>query len=163
MGDDHIILLLSAKDKDYTWDQPAFIELLNTMQASIRSFIKLSVSMTISPFQEESTQCSQLYQQLLEASYHRLCRGHGCIIWSEEIIAYRTKEYKFPSQKEKQLVDCLMTGDSEEAESIYLDIVRETALYPYTVVHLAISHLTLTVNNVLTTINEKTSIEAIQG
>lgn len=158
MGDDHVILLLSAKEADFKWDPDAFAKQLLDMQESISAFIKLSVSMTVSPLQDEASQCFQLYKQLLEASYHRLFRGHGCIIWSDEIIAYRTKEYKFPSQKEKQLVDCLMTGDSEEAELIYSDIVNETALYPYTVVHLAISHLTLTVNNVLTTINKNNAL-----
>ncbi|OCT13324.1 hypothetical protein A8709_03455 [Paenibacillus pectinilyticus] len=158
MGDDHIVMLLSAKEADFQWECDVFIDMLHNMQASIASFIKLSVSMTVSPLQDEAAQCFTLYKQLLEASYHRLFRGHGCIIWSDEIMAYRTKEYKFPSQKEKQLVDSLMTGDSEEAELIYLDIVRETALYPYTVVHLAISHLTLTVNNVLTTINRNNAL-----
>lgn len=158
MGDDHVIILLSAKEADFKWDPDTFTKLLLDMQESISAFIKLSVSITISPLQDEASQCFQLYKQLLEASYHRLFRGHGCIIWSDEIIAYRTKEYKFPSQKEKQLVDCLMTGDSEEAELIYSDIVNETALYPYTVVHLAISHLTLTVNNVLTTINKNNAL-----
>ncbi|CAH1200365.1 HTH-type transcriptional activator RhaR [Paenibacillus allorhizoplanae] len=158
MGDDHILLLLSAKETDFKWEPVHFTELLQNMQASISSFIKLSVSITVSPLQDEAIPCFQLYKQLLEASYHRLFRGHGCIIWSDEIIAYRTKEYKFPSQKEKQLVDCLMTGDSEEAELLYTDIVNETSLYPYTVVHLAISHLTLTVNNVLTTINKNNAL-----
>ncbi len=73
-------------------------------------------------------------------------------------MGYRSKEYKFPTQKEKQLVDCLMTGDSTEAETIYADIVNETAEYSYSVVHLAISHLTLTVNNVLNTINKNNAI-----
>ncbi|MDR6553012.1 helix-turn-helix domain-containing protein [Paenibacillus qinlingensis] len=158
MGDDHIILILSAKEADFIWECSAFAELLQNMQASIASFIKLSVSITVSPLQDDANQSFQLYKQLLEASYHRLFRGHGCIISSEEIIAYRTKEYKFPSQKERQLVDCLMTGDSEEAERIYTEIIYETSLYPYTVVHLAISHLTLTVNNVLTTINKNNAL-----
>ncbi|MDQ0890376.1 two-component system response regulator YesN [Paenibacillus sp. V4I9] len=158
MGDDHILLLLTAQESDFEWDHEAFMAILHKMQTSIADYIKLSVSITISPLQDHAGQCIHLYKQLLEASYHRLFRGHGCIIWSEEIMEYRSKEYKFPTHKEKQLVDCLMTGDSTEAETIYADIVNETAEFSYSVVQLAISHLTLTVNNVLNTINKNNAI-----
>ncbi|MDQ0896941.1 helix-turn-helix domain-containing protein [Paenibacillus sp. V4I7] len=158
MGDDHILLLLTAQESDFEWDHDAFMAILHKMQTSIADYIKLSVSITISPLQDNAGPCIHLYKQLLEASYHRLFRGHGCIIWSEEIMGYRAKEYKFPTQKEKQLVDCLMTGDSAEAETIYTDIINETAEYPYSVVHLAISHLTLRVNNVLNTINKNNAL-----
>ncbi|MEW9698238.1 helix-turn-helix domain-containing protein [Paenibacillus sp. SI8] len=158
MGDDHILLLLTAQDAEYEWHHDAFLDILHSMQASIATYIKLSVSITISPIQAHLGACTHLYKQLLEASHHRLFKGHGCIIWSEEIMSYRSKEYKFPVQKEKQLIDCLMTGDSTEAEHIYAEIVRETADYPYSVIQLAISHLTLTVNNVLTTINKNNAI-----
>lgn len=158
MGDDHILLLLTAQESEFEWDHDAFTTMLHKIQTSIAAYLKLSVSLTISPLQDNAERCIHLYKQLLEASYHRLFRGHGCIIWSDEIMGYRSKEYKFPTQKEKQLVDCLMTGDSAGAETIYTEIVNETALYPYSVVHLAISHLTLTVNNVLNTINKNNAI-----
>ncbi|MBD0382687.1 helix-turn-helix domain-containing protein [Paenibacillus sedimenti] len=158
MGDDHILLLLTAHDAGYEWNEDDFNEMLHKMQTSIATYLKLSVSITIGPLQAHAEPCIPLYKQLLEASHHRLFRGHGCIIWSDEIMSYRSKEYKFPTQKEKQLIDSLMTGDSAEAEAIYADIVQETAEYPYSVIQLAISHLTLTVNNVLNTFNKNNAI-----
>ncbi|MFD0692548.1 helix-turn-helix domain-containing protein [Paenibacillus sp. GCM10027628] len=158
MGDDHILLLLTAQDADFEWNQEIFMEMLHQMQTSIATYIKLSVSITVSPLQAQAGPCIHLYKQLLEASQHRMFRGHGCIIWSEEIMSYRSKEYKFPAQKEKQLVDSLMTGDTAEAGAIYSEIVQETAEYPYSVIQLAVSHLTLTVNNVLHTVNKNNAI-----
>ncbi|MGG1519584.1 AraC family transcriptional regulator [Paenibacillus oryzisoli] len=158
MEEDHILLLLSAKEQELCLENIAFTSLLEQLRTSIADYIKLSVSLTISPLQQDAQDCFDLYHQLLEASYHRLFRGHGCMIHSDEILAYQDKEYQFPTQKEKQLVERLMTGDSAGAEAVYSEIIQETAVYPYSVVHLAISHLTLTVNNVLTTMNRNNAV-----
>jgi two-component system response regulator YesN len=158
MGDDHVLLLLTSHQADFEINSEAFLEMLHAMQEAITSYLKLTVSATISPVKENVEQSILFYKQVMEASYHRLFKGHACIIFSEEIMLFKTKEYAFPVHKEKQLIDSLMSGKSNEAEKIYSEIVSETAEYPYSVIHLAISHLMLTLNSVINTIKKNNAL-----
>jgi two-component system response regulator YesN len=94
----------------------------------------------------------------MEASYHRLFKGPSSLIYSEQIMNLKAKEYIFPVQKEKHLVECLMTGKSSEAQKAYEEIVNETAEYPYSVVQLAVSHLMLTTDSVINTIKKNNAL-----
>jgi YesN/AraC family two-component response regulator len=132
--------------------------MLNLMQEEVLNHLKVSVSVTVSPVRPSLNQSIMMYNQVKEASLHRLFYGHGCLIWSEDIMNLKQKDYAFPVHREKQLVDCLMTGKSEEAKAIYSEMVRATGEYPYSVVQLTISHLTFTVINVLKTIRKNNAI-----
>ncbi len=149
MGEDTILLLVNWASNDEQSESDSLVGMLEHMRSSIQDHMKLSVSITVSPATKPLNQITSLYKQVTEASYHRLFRGFGCIIMSEEIMNMKSVVYEFPLNKQKQLVDSMMTGKIEEAKKIYTDIVNETAEYPFTVVQLAISQLTLTINNVL--------------
>lgn len=160
IGDDSVLLLLNFHHSltEVEGEREALLAMLQTMQTSIMEHLKLSVSITVSPVKESVDQCIHLYNQVMEASFHRLFKGHGCILFSEDIMGMKSRDYEFPAHKEKQLVDCIMTGKSEEANRIYSEIISETAEYPYLVVQLAISQLTLTINRVLNTIKRNNGL-----
>lgn len=156
MGEDSIILLLNCIEN--VMDQESFLIMLQEMQANVSKHLKLSVSLTVSPAEESVFQISDMYKQVVKAAFHRLFYGHGCILFSNIISDMKSKEYEFPINKEKQLIDYMMTGKADDAKKIYSDIIIETSEYPYTVVQLAISHLTLTISNVLNTIKRNNSL-----
>ncbi|MNZ94496.1 HTH-type transcriptional regulator YesS [compost metagenome] len=52
-----------------------------------------------------------------------------------------------------------MTSRTEEAKRLFAEIVQETAGYPIHVVQLAISHLTMSVNTVLSTIQRNNNLD----
>ncbi|MEF3307808.1 AraC family transcriptional regulator [Paenibacillus sp. GYB004] len=158
IGDDRVLLLLASDDPQGLSDRNALISMLKLMQEEVQKHLKVSVSVTVSPVRSSLNQSILMYNQVKEASLHRLFYGHGCLIWSEDIMNLKLKDYAFPVHREKQLVDCLMTGKSEEAKAIYSEMVRATGEYPYTVVQLTISHLTFTVINVLKTIRKNNAI-----
>ncbi|WP_332089597.1 AraC family transcriptional regulator [Paenibacillus sp. GYB003] len=158
LGDDRMLLLLASGDARRLSDRAALTGMLRSMQEAVRHHLKVSVSVTASPIGPSVDQCVLLYNEVKEASLHRLFYGHGCLLWSEDVMSLKQKDYAFPVQRERQLVDCLMTGKSDEAKTIYEEMVRATAEYPYNVVQLTISHLTFTVINVLNTIRKNNGI-----
>lgn len=149
LGENHMLLILNARAPLQEQDREAMSGMMRQMQISIDKHLKLSVSFTASPMIESAEQWSGAYMQVLEASMHRLFRGHGSIIFSKDIMNLKSKEYVFPAHKEKLLVESIMKGSSDEAQSIYSEIVSETSEYPFAVIQLVISHLTLTINNIL--------------
>ncbi|CAG7654973.1 AraC family transcriptional regulator [Paenibacillus allorhizosphaerae] len=158
IGDERVLLLLTGDDPQRISDREALASMLHSMQEAVRDHLKVSVSFTVSPVRPSVDQTILLYNEVKEASLHRLFYGYGCLLWSEDIMNLKQKDYAFPVHREKQLVDCLMTGKSDEAKTIYSDMVRATAEYPYSVVQLTISHLTFTVINVLNTIRKNNAI-----
>lgn len=158
MGDDSVLLIINRADSSSPMNDANFEMMLKDMQLSILSHLKLSVSITVSPSEELIDQLIPLFKQVMEASHHRLFRGHGSIIMSDEIMSLKSKAYEFPVNKQKQWVDSIMSGKLDDARKIYTEIIQETAEYPYTVIQLAISHLTLTINNVLHALKKNNAV-----
>jgi len=161
MGEGNLVLLLNADaeiaDAEIA-DAHGLPELMKRMQTALTEHLRLSVSCTFSPAVKSIERISEMYRQVVEASMHRLFRGHGCIISSEEIEQLKSKDYEFPTHKEKQLIDLLMMGRATDARTVYCEIVEETADYPYSVIQLAISHLTMTISNVVNTIKKNNGL-----
>lgn len=162
LGDDSVLLVLSVTNSEQQIAPLNLEETLRSMQSAIFEHLKFSVSLTISPVTSSVDQSIRLIKQVMEASLHRLFHGHGSLIHSSRIMSLITKEYEYPVQKEKQLVESLMTGKTDEAKRLYSEIISETIEYPYAVVSLAVSHLTLTINRVLNVIKKNNALEDVQ-
>lgn len=164
MGGDLITLIFNDKiQNEADNDQGSIEELLRMMQAAVMTHLRCSISFTIGPAEDSLENSIASYTRSAEASLHRLFMGTGCLIYTSDIMAYHAKEYAFPVGKERQLIDCLMTGKTGEAKQVYADIVSETATYPFTVFQLALSHLTMTLNHVRNTLkkNNQLTLESI--
>ncbi|MFC9707461.1 AraC family transcriptional regulator [Paenibacillus sp. NPDC056933] len=164
MGGDLITFIFNDKiQEDADHGNVSIEELLRLMQTAVMTHLKCSISFTIGPAEESLENSIAAYTRSAEASLHRLFMGPGCLIYTSDIMAYQTKEYAFPVGKERQLIDCLMTGKTAEAKQVYADIVGETAVYPFTVFQLALSHLTMTLNHVRNTLkkNNQLTIDSI--
>ncbi|MGX1827494.1 AraC family transcriptional regulator [Paenibacillus taichungensis] len=164
MGGDLITLIFNDKDQDEAdYEHSPIEDLLRMMQAAVMTHLKCSISFTIGPAEDSLENSIASYTRSAEASLHRLFMGPGCLIYTSDIMAYHAKEYAFPVGKERQLIDCLMTGKTGEAKQVYADIVSETATYPFTVFQLALSHLTMTLNHVRNTLkkNNQLTLESI--
>lgn len=161
MWDDSLLLVLNIQETLIKMERDSLIEMAEHMQLSITKHLKLSISITFSPVKESIEQCISVYNQVHEASFHRLFKGHGSVLFSDDIMNLKSKEYMFPVQKEKQFIESLMSGNVDKARSYYMDIVGEISEYSFTVVQLVISHLALTVNNVLKALKKNNAILTI--
>lgn len=71
--------------------------------------------------------------------------------------------YSYPADNEKKLVDALTSGRTDEARSHFSDIVRELDQYPYHVLELTLSRVTLSIKRIIDNIKKlsSTSVEDI--
>ncbi|WP_419871175.1 AraC family transcriptional regulator [Candidatus Pristimantibacillus sp. PTI5] len=159
MDADYVIMLLNRLDDSEEPDDELLRSVLTQIQQSSLDYLKIGLSVTYSPEGLQAQQLSNLYKLVKEASQHRLFYGLGSLIDAQDIISLKSKEYIFPVDKERKLTDALMTSKTEEAKKLFAEIVQETADYPIHVVQLAISHLTMTVNNILFTIQKNNSLD----
>jgi AraC-type DNA-binding domain-containing proteins len=163
MEDDGVAMLLGRQDAAEETDEALLREVLEQIRQSTNSFLKLSISAAYSPESDQPQRLSQLYKEVREAAKHRMFRGPGCILRAQDIIELRTKEYVFPADKERKMSDALMSGKTDEAKRLFAEIVDETEHYPFHVVHLAVSHLTMSVNHILYAIHKNNNLDADAG
>lgn len=159
MDADYVIMLLNRLDHSEEPDDELLREVLAQIQQSSLEYLKIGLSVTYSPESKQAGQLTSLYKLVKEAAQHRLFYGTGSLIDAQDIISLKSKEYIFPVDKERKLTDALMTSKTEEAKKLFAEIVQETASYPIHVVQLAISHLTMTVNNILFTIHKNNNLD----
>lgn len=163
MDDDSVLILLNLLDPAEHTDTGLLETLLRQMQEACREYLKIGLSVTYSPVDRQPGQLHPLYDQLKEASRHRLFYGHGSIIDAQSIAARRNKTYVYPADKEKKLTDALMSGKAEEAKQTFSDIVRQTEHYPFHVVRLALSRLTVTVKSIVDNIQKRNGLPIEDG
>lgn len=159
MNDDTVVLLLGRLDHSGQPDDELLRSVLKEIQQAITNYLKIGVSIAYSPEANQPQQLAAMYGLAKEASMHRLFYGKGCLINAEQIMSMKSKEYVFPVDRERRLTEALMTAKPEEAKKLFAEIVEETARYPFHVAQLAVSHLTMTVNNVLFTIQKYNGLD----
>lgn len=158
MGADKVLVILGAAGPDLDLDDGEISGKLDFIKSSLKEYLDLSVSVSVSLTGFSVLDVRQLYNSVLEASLYRLFYGHGCTVFSSEISNFKLKEYNYPVQKEKLLIEALMAGKAEETKRIYDDVIKETAGYQIDVFNLTISHLIFTLNNAIKIIKSNNSI-----
>ncbi|MCA0756937.1 AraC family transcriptional regulator [Paenibacillus sp. N4] len=163
MEDDCIVMLLGRLEGTPADDDELLRSVLGQIRQSTMDFLKIGISVTYSTESDQPQQLPALYKMVHEASLHRLFLGLGCLINAQDIMDLKSKEYVFPVDKERKLTDALMTSKTDEAKRLFAEIVHETAGYPIQVVQLAISHLTMSVNSILFTIQKNNNLDVEAG
>lgn len=158
MGGDKVLVILETAESGNDIDEDVISNKLKYIKAALKEYLDLSVSVSVSIPGNSIMDIQQLYNNVLETSLYRLFYGHGCTIFSSKINGYKTKEYNYPVQKEKLLIEALMAGKIQETREIYDDIIGETVEYPIVVFNLTISHLVFTLNNAIKIIKSNNSI-----
>lgn len=150
MGDDSVLALLAGSGDKIP--EKVSEDMIKSIQSEVRKHLQFSISVTLNDECSTVEGIHQLYNQVLEASLHRLFYGYECVIHSEKIMELKSNKYEFPFQKEKLLVNALISGKAEEAKNIYGDIIRESAEYPFAVFSFMVSHLVFSINDAVNTI-----------
>ncbi|MEK3658002.1 AraC family transcriptional regulator [Paenibacillus sp. FSL F4-0236] len=163
MNDDSVVMLLSSMTSTEHLDSELIEVLLRQIRVACCDYLKIGLSLVYSPVSDNQDRLNRLYNQAKEASKHRLFYGHGCLINAEKINELQNNLYSYPADNEKKLVDALTSGRTDEARSHFSDIVRELDQYPYHVLELTLSRVTLTIKRIIDNIKKlsSTSVEDI--
>ncbi|WP_339318946.1 AraC family transcriptional regulator [Paenibacillus sp. FSL R10-2734] len=162
MNDDSVVMLLSSITSAEPLDTELIEVLLRQIHVACCDYLKIGLSLVYSPVSDNPELLNQIYSQAKEASKHRLFYGHGCLINAEKISELQYNLYSYPADSEKKLVDALTNARPDEARSHFFDIVRVMEQYPYHVLELTLSRVTLTIKRIVDNI-EKLSNTSVEG
>ncbi len=158
MGNDIILLVFDASRFEMEAQKSMFADALKKAQADVMKYFELSFSVSVSSSGNGIESLHQLYKQTLETSQYRMFKGIGCIIFEDDINPISAKEYNYPINKEKLLIDALMACKIEEVRNIYDEIVKGTFEHSIIAFDLTISHLLFTINNTVRLIKNNNSL-----
>ncbi|OGO80347.1 MAG: hypothetical protein A2Y21_07500 [Clostridiales bacterium GWC2_40_7] len=157
IGKDIILIILDVSNADHEGLEISLTARLKRIQSALLQYFNISISITVSAIGKNIESLYQLYNQVLDSSLHRLFYGHGCIIYETKLMQLSSKEYTYPIQKEKLLINALMEGKMNEVGKIFDEIVGDTFQYPLFAYNFTISHLLFTLNNTINTIKNNNS------
>lgn len=160
MEEDAIVLLLGDSGALDMEDEAKLQLLLRQIQQSIEEHLHIGISLTYSPIEQQVLHLKALYNQVTAASGHRFFLGLGAIIKAQDMLMTDSKAYVFPIDKEKRMIDALMTGKADEAKLCVYEILDGTSAYPIGAAQSAITRLGITLNNILHTFHRNRLISA---
>jgi two-component system, response regulator YesN len=158
MGKDSMVVVLGLSDLQNFDPEKTLPSLVKKIQSAVAEYFKLSVSFTVSMSDDNIRNLNLLFNEVTRASLHRLFYGRGSIIYAFNISKYNLMEYTYPTQKEKQMVEAVMFGKTDEAKKMYNEIIYEVSTYPFEVYERTISHLLFTLNDAVNIIKNNNSI-----
>ncbi len=88
---------------------------------------------------------------------YRLKYGHASIITPEILKDILNDNFKFPSSKEKIILDSLKLGNIERAKEAYYDVISTISEYPYDNIMASIIYLTFSIYNTTSNLMENSN------
>ncbi|MGM1021000.1 MAG: AraC family transcriptional regulator [Bacillota bacterium] len=156
IDEDSILLMLNILDPAEHTDTVLLETLLRQIRKACLEYLKLSISLTYSAIASQPERLHLLYRQVQESSMHRFFQGYGCIIDAQNTIDANTQNaYVYPSDKEKKLLDTLLSGHTEEAHGMFKDLLMHMEKYSFSIVQVAISRLMMSVNHAIQHMSER--------
>ncbi|REE87425.1 cache domain-containing protein [Paenibacillus taihuensis] len=158
-GSDQVTVLADLHQSELNQEElyDKFRSIVADIQASIKKYVRTSVSGTLGYRIESYEQMKLIYEETLQLSMYRLIYGHESLITPEVLKQVDEGPYYFPVSKEKQLLDALRLGNGDSAKEIYSDIMQSLALTSYDNIVRSILYLSFSIYNSLQHLHEDTS------
>lgn len=150
MDEDHIIVLCNVGT--LAEDAQRLDEMFRNIQNHVHNYYHLSISAAVSTASTSFAEVGYLYDEVRDASNYRLIHGLDSIIFAENLKKLAEKQFAYPAEKEKLLLDALMLGNTAEAKEIYVQIVQYSLDYSYNILKSALIRLAVDLNMVVDTL-----------
>lgn len=149
MESDHICILLNLDHSHTVKDKPyASMELLaSKIQDNVSYYLKLSLSATLGYCAKEYGTLSTTYNDTMLLSMYRIIYGHSSIITPSVLDEINKNEFKFPTSKEKQLLNALKLGNLKKTKDIYYKLISSISSYSYNTIMVSIIYLIFSIYN----------------
>ncbi len=134
---------------------------IQQMQKLVKEYFKISMSVALSDFSQDSNQLFHQYEQMEEALSRSMFWKESTIIHYSDRKILAVQDYEYPESKEKQLIECVTHGKASEAEELYQSIITQTYPYPVVIYNMVISRLVFMINNVVNLIMKNSSIHSL--
>ena len=148
-----MIILICNENKALLLDTFLF-----EVKVKVKELLKVSVSLTFTNKETDICSLNIFYKKLNEASYNSLIYGNGALINADNIEELNKKEYEYPIEKEKNMINSLVFGNVEEAKKIYIEIISESMEYSYKAINMSIFHIIFALDKVIHNIKKNNII-----
>lgn len=136
---------------------------LKKMQALVKEYFQISISIVVSNFESDPANLFHLYEEVEESLSRSIFMGKNSLVHCRELRMSAMQYYEYPVKKEKQLKEYLMYGKAMEATEVYLTIIQETYLYPIVIYNMVISRIVFMINNVVNLIVKNSPTESFSS
>ncbi|MFC5470733.1 AraC family transcriptional regulator [Cohnella suwonensis] len=156
--DDSLLLLMNALEPDET-DRPEWlVPMLEQIQKASREYLRIGLTIGVGQISNKPHELHASFKQVKDASLQRFFRGRESIIETFGIVQPE-EAFVFPAAKEKRMIDCLLSGKVEEATKCFRDILEETSTYPIQATESAVSHIRVSLNNILSEVQKNGNMQ----
>lgn len=149
MDADGVLLMLGVSPAAPFDDQVLLESVLRHIQQAILEHLRIGVTIAYTDVDSHTVHVHTMYKKVKQASQHRLFEGYRALIRASEVIVPMVKEYVYPVDKEKRLIESIAAGKSDEAMQLINCMMNETRSHSVQVARWLLSHLTMVLTNVL--------------
>ncbi|OPJ58128.1 AraC family transcriptional regulator [Clostridium oryzae] len=154
MASDNIVLIFNTQE-DVNDDEIKMVhEFLEKIQTNVYELLQVQLSCVIGPGGYIMAELSDLYDESIKISNYRMFYGFQSIICYNDIE--NVKDYVYPVDKEKVLIESMLLGKVDEVKNTYKHIINKDFIQcEYSQFETALLRLALSVSSAVETI-EKT-------
>ncbi len=138
-------------------------EHIRKMQACVSDYYDISISVLVSSPEADSDRLYSLFEQVEETLARSIFFGPEYVVFAAEREVKSVSHYEYPEQKEKQLLENLMSGKAAEAKKNYEEIITETYQYPIIIYNMVISRLVFAIDKVISTLKKNGNASSFSG
>lgn len=158
--DGMLAALVNLKGQNIEEGTKQVVEVAEELQCFIKNYYRINFTASISTVHEDIHGIAEAYNETLEAMEYKIVMGVEGVIFYNDTKVKINKEYYYPIEKEQQLINCIKTGDFENAglviEDVYKKNFEEKELSPQNAKCLFFN----LISTVLKTINDLNAISA---
>ena len=159
-GANHLAVILSASQKKWELTtSDMLLSMLDKVSRSVRQALELEINCVISEPFYDLQDTPAAYKQNKEAFYYCLFYPEKSAIQVQMIRDNGRRHYNYPQAQEDRMVEAMMNSNQEKAFEILKEILYSTRDYSFSAIVLAVSHLSLTISNVIDEIQKNRFIE----
>lgn len=159
-GVNHLAMILSIPAKKYQeLTYGALDSLLEKTNTAVGEAIGLSLKFSVSESFFSFTEIPEQFRLAQDTLFHHIFYPAGTILHVHTIRENIRQHYNYPQLVEDRMIEAIMRSHEEKACSYMKDILLETKDFSFSVVNLAVSHITLSLTNVIDEIQKNRFIE----
>lgn len=138
-------------------------EYIRKMQACVRNYYDISISVLVSRPEADSESLYELFEQVEETLTRSIFFGPEYVVFAADMEVKSDAHYEYPEQKEKQLLENLMSGKAAEAKKNYEEIIEDTYQYPIIIYNMVISRLVFAIDKVISNLKKNGNASSFSG
>ncbi|SHJ19055.1 AraC-type DNA-binding protein [Clostridium amylolyticum] len=130
-SEDTVVLVANVNNSLGDNYQSVINDLITKTQIDVLSNIKISLTASVSSVGVSVNELSLLLSECLNTMNYRVIYGLQSVIYYDNIYTLENKEYEYPQEKERLLMEALNLGNMDEVVTKYNNFIKEILNFSY--------------------------------